>query len=64
MIKVRCPICQRLMQGQGPTEWPAFPFCSARCRMIDLGRWLGEDYRVATDTGEEAPDLDDVNETP
>jgi len=27
---------------------PAFrPFCSERCRMADLGRWLGGDYRVA-----------------
>lgn len=26
---------------------PAFrPFCSERCRMADLGRWLSEDYRV------------------
>jgi len=30
MMKVRCPICNRLMQGHGPKEWPAFPFCSAR----------------------------------
>jgi uncharacterized protein len=64
MIQVRCPICKRPMQGQGPKEWPAFPFCSARCRLLDLGRWLGEEYRVATDTGEEAPDLDDANEPP
>jgi endogenous inhibitor of DNA gyrase (YacG/DUF329 family) len=25
---------------------PAWPFCSARCRLLDLGRWLGEDYRI------------------
>jgi endogenous inhibitor of DNA gyrase (YacG/DUF329 family) len=24
----------------------AFPFCSARCRAIDLGRWFGDEYRV------------------
>ena len=64
MISVRCPICNRPMQGQGPKEWPDFPFCSARCRLSDLGRWLGEDYRVPVDTGEEAPDLDDANESP
>lgn len=45
MIKVRCEICKREMPGQ-PIEWPNFPFCSPRCRMIDLGRWLGEEYRV------------------
>ena len=46
MIKVRCPICDRGMAGNSPAEWPDFPFCSARCRLIDLGRWLGEDYAV------------------
>jgi hypothetical protein len=25
---------------------PAFPFCSARCKLLDLGKWLGEDYRI------------------
>jgi len=25
----------------------AFPFCSDRCRLVDLGRWLSEDYRIA-----------------
>ena len=65
MIRVRCPICDRKMQGQGPAEWPQFPFCSDRCRLIDLGRWLGEDYRVHADTAEELPsESDDANESP
>ncbi len=25
---------------------PAFPFCSERCKMIDLHRWLGGEYRI------------------
>jgi len=24
----------------------SFPFCSDRCRLLDLGKWLGEDYRI------------------
>jgi len=24
----------------------AHPFCSSRCRLVDLGRWLGEEYRI------------------
>jgi len=60
MNKVRCPICEAAMPG-APQEYPDRPFCSRRCRLIDLGRWLGEEYRVpgppASDsTGE--PDAD------
>ena len=46
MIKVRCPICDKWMMGASTREWPDFPFCSPRCRLVDLGRWLGEDYAV------------------
>jgi endogenous inhibitor of DNA gyrase (YacG/DUF329 family) len=34
------------MHGASTAEWPEFPFCSAKCKLIDLGRWLGESYRV------------------
>jgi endogenous inhibitor of DNA gyrase (YacG/DUF329 family) len=27
-------------------DGPAFPFCSKRCRLLDLGKWLDGDYRV------------------
>ena len=36
----RCPICGR------PRVHAYRPFCSARCRDVDLGRWVGEAYRV------------------
>lgn len=49
MINVRCPICERQMIGESTAEWPDFPFCGKRCRLIDLGRWLGEDYRYRLD---------------
>jgi endogenous inhibitor of DNA gyrase (YacG/DUF329 family) len=41
---LRCPICDK------PTDFfadPLGPFCSSRCQQIDLGKWLGEDYRVS-----------------
>jgi endogenous inhibitor of DNA gyrase (YacG/DUF329 family) len=31
-------------------DYPDYPFCSSRCRIIDLGRWLGEEYRVPDKT--------------
>jgi hypothetical protein len=40
-MSVHCPICQRQFE---PEDSPAMPFCSERCRLIDLGRWLDEDY--------------------
>jgi endogenous inhibitor of DNA gyrase (YacG/DUF329 family) len=49
-IKVRCPQCG----GEAP--WSAEnryrPFCSERCRLIDLGAWASEAYRVPV---QEAP---------
>jgi len=56
MSKVQCPICDATMPGNRQ-EYPDYPFCSRRCRLIDLGRWLGEDYRVAgtDDVAENAP---------
>lgn len=59
MSSLRCPICDRAMPGNW-TEWPEYPFCSRRCRQIDLGRWLGEAYRIPTST----PDLADPDSDP
>jgi len=46
-----CAMCGKARGARG--ENPAYPFCSERCRLLDLGNWLGEAYRVPTD---EAPD--------
>jgi len=50
-----CPVCKKPAEPRGSN--PAFPFCSVRCRRIDLGRWFGEEYRVpsAPAEGEEQP---------
>lgn len=47
MSRTTCPICSAAMPADW-SEYPDYPFCSPRCRMIDLGRWLGEDYRMAS----------------
>jgi endogenous inhibitor of DNA gyrase (YacG/DUF329 family) len=44
-----CPTCKKETPSKGN---PFRPFCSERCKMIDLGRWAGGEYRVA---GEEKP---------
>lgn len=55
MIAVRCPICERVMAGEDLRQWPQFPFCGPRCRLIDLGRWLGEDYRLPAESEGNVP---------
>lgn len=42
--KVKCPQCGRLALFS--PENPYRPFCSERCRLIDLGQWADESYRV------------------
>jgi endogenous inhibitor of DNA gyrase (YacG/DUF329 family) len=39
-----CPICEKPVAPRA--ENPAFPFCSDRCRLVDLAKWLGEEYRI------------------
>lgn len=43
MSFIRCPICEKQFD---PSDSRAMPFCSERCRQIDLGRWLREVYSV------------------
>jgi endogenous inhibitor of DNA gyrase (YacG/DUF329 family) len=66
MISVRCPICDRVMQGASTAEWPDFPFCSDRCRLVDLGRWLGESYaiRITDESDEETSPSHDEHRNP
>ena len=49
--QIACPRCGT------PTEYslenPSRPFCSERCRLIDLGKWAAEDYRVSAEEKEE-----------
>ena len=41
-----CPICKG--EAAPRAENAASPFCSERCRYVDLGNWLDENYRVPT----------------
>ena len=43
-MKCKCPICGRPSDFNSP---PIGTFCSERCKMIDLGRWLGEEYTAS-----------------
>lgn len=53
--KVRCPQCGGDSPWDESNKWR--PFCSERCKMIDLGAWASEAYRVPVQ--ESADPLDD-----
>lgn len=40
---MKCPTCNKRVEW---TENPFRPFCSERCKLVDLGRWVNEEYRV------------------
>lgn len=47
-MKIICPTCKKITTWE---ENPWRPFCSERCKLIDLGKWASEEYRIE---GEEA----------
>ena len=43
-MKPRCPICEREIPPDADPKLR--PFCTSRCRLVDLDRWLSGDYRI------------------
>jgi uncharacterized protein len=57
---VACPTCGKAVEWTPAAAWR--PFCSERCKLIDLGAWASERYRVpvAEDDGQEPAPRDDA----
>jgi endogenous inhibitor of DNA gyrase (YacG/DUF329 family) len=54
-LTLHCPICKKLVRKRDPE----FPFCSERCRLLDLGKWASGAYVVSSqlrDTDEGVPE--------
>jgi endogenous inhibitor of DNA gyrase (YacG/DUF329 family) len=50
-IQLKCPICKKAVAVSAED----FPFCSERCRLIDLGKWSSGQYVITSpvqDTGD------------
>jgi len=47
-VKLRCPICKKTVKSTGAD----FPFCSDRCRLIDLGKWASGAYVISSPTAD------------
>lgn len=43
-LKLHCPICKKPVKSTDPD----FPFCSERCRIVDLGKWASGDYKISS----------------
>ena len=52
-----CPICRKKFLE---SETDAFPFCSSRCRWIDLNRWFNEEYTVESFRRRDEEEDDDI----
>lgn len=55
--EVECPTCKSKVVWSAKATWR--PFCSERCRLIDLGEWFGEEHRIP---GKETPFTEDYND--
>ncbi|HEY1484213.1 MAG TPA: DNA gyrase inhibitor YacG [Candidatus Acidoferrum sp.] len=59
-MKHICPICKRPTDSDRDAD---FPFCSERCRLLDLGAWASEKYVVSDpifdEDGENIPERED-----
>jgi endogenous inhibitor of DNA gyrase (YacG/DUF329 family) len=52
-MTVNCPTCGKAVDWTPEQKWR--PFCSERCKLIDLGEWFSEEHRIP---GEPAPQPD------
>lgn len=55
-----CPICGKPADSATHAD---FPFCSERCKLLDLGNWASEKYRISEPASEEpAPEKPEADE--
>lgn len=54
---MKCPVCKKDIDAANPE----FPFCSERCRIIDLGNWSAEKY-VISEPAKPGPQAEDEDE--
>ena len=55
----RCLTCKKPIAGRPANPWS--PFCGERCKLIDLGKWLGEEYRIAPAPSQEGDEQEQIN---
>jgi endogenous inhibitor of DNA gyrase (YacG/DUF329 family) len=58
MIHGRCPICGKSFEVAAIDDLPSFPFCSDRCKLVDLGRWIDGAYSIPGPSAPETPEVE------
>lgn len=53
MRTINCRYCQKEIRYNSVADVPTFPFCSERCKLIDLGLWLDEKHRIESPLSQE-----------
>lgn len=56
--KKSCPICKKAAAKEKNPHWP---FCSERCKKIDLGKWALEEYRIPGEKVRKEKEEEDVD---
>jgi endogenous inhibitor of DNA gyrase (YacG/DUF329 family) len=56
-VKIICPVCKNATTWE---ENPWRPFCSERCKLIDLGKWISEEYKIEEKKEEEKQEIQDT----
>jgi uncharacterized protein len=60
-IRIQCPICKKSVKAGDPE----FPFCSERCRTIDLGKWASGQYVISSPVPDSEEDIaEGIHENP
>jgi len=57
-----CRTCGRKLSAETKEKSPWYPFCSQRCRWVDLGKWFNQEYRLADE--KPPPPRPNSNKTP
>ena len=60
-VRIKCPTCRKAGFWM---EKPLGPFCSERCKLVDLGKWLGGEHRISSRLQAEDLDFFPIEGTP
>jgi uncharacterized protein len=56
VLTVQCPTCKRKVRWEADSLFK--PFCSERCRSVDMGAWASESYKIGNATDADPNEID------